>query len=121
MPRKVQTIGVNAAGAFQCEKKTDPDDEQSAQENESMGVKREDEMLDVKALLEDVENLKDEREERNAAEHHRREICNQRLEKRSPRSPVGPIFSFALRFTQRPNAGLLLSSNVGKNLVGDGG
>lgn len=45
-----------------------------------MGVEREDEMLDVKTAFEDVKDLQDQGEERDAAEDHRSEISDDAAE-----------------------------------------
>jgi hypothetical protein len=57
--------------------------------NKSMGVKREDKMLD-KSAFEDVRNLEDKGEERDATKHHWRDVLNQRLEKEIAAVSIGP-------------------------------
>ena len=46
-----------------------------------MRVQGEDKMFDIKSSLEDVENLKNKREERNTAQDHRPDVVDERLEK----------------------------------------
>src|SRR4051794_4493228 len=87
-PEEGADDGREGRGRLPGEQKSDPDDEHGAEKNKGVGVQRENEVLDVETPFENVENLQNEGEKRNTAEHHWPEILEERAEKEIP--PVAP-------------------------------
>ena len=78
------------AGNRSIQTDRDEDDQHDGEIREAVDVQRINKMVDVKNALADVENFKDEGEERNAGEHHVWEIAHERDEKELN---VGAVFA----------------------------
>ena len=66
--------------------------------SEGVDVQRVDQMVDVKNVTPDVENFQNKREERNTAEHHVRQIAEQRADKKPHLCSVLAHLLFRARF-----------------------